>query len=392
MIIGTEMSAKSKWLAVLALGWAGGWFSHQYLASPGPGPAPVAGAIDPQGTDRLVPAQAVPGKVQEAGESIGTMLRKGRYHEAVERFSNAPSDSAAEGARAEIIRHLNALLERKDYPNLDRLLSVYLVQEYRDVDVLLIRARSQQAQGDYRSAINTLYEILSREYRAAAINRLRAQIRSLVDVRDTQLQKSRDNRQRLSLYEGLVRLEPDYAPWFLRLAKVQIELHELDAARQSLVLIESDPRVAQQVRGLLDEIEDTVSFEQQMPVSVPLIRSGNHFIVQGWLNDTVPVRLLIDTGASMTLLKTDILRAVGLDEASASAVQIFNTANGPVRGAVYRVNSFSIGNQEARNLEIAGLALPEMETVDGLLGMNYLARFRFYIDQERQELRLSAPQ
>jgi clan AA aspartic protease (TIGR02281 family) len=390
------MSVKIKWLVLLALGWSGGWFSHQYLSSRDKEADGQSAGDDSMprwsgGLERA-PASMVVDDLPVAGDRIDTMLSERLYSEAVEYFSNAVSDTAAQQAKTKIVAYLKILLEREDYQDLEQLLSLYLQQHYRDVDALLIRARLQQARNNYRSSINTLYEALSWEHRPFAINSIRARIRSTVDALDTQLLQTGDNGKRLSLYEDLVLLEPDYSVWFLRLAKVQIELRDLDAARQSLILIESDPAVAGLVHGLLAEIEDTVTFEHQMPVSVPLVREGNHFVVEGRLNGTLPVRLLIDTGASMTLLKTEILSAAGLSSASASAVRVFTTANGRVQGSVYHVDSFSIGDQEARNMDIAGLDMPGMDAVDGLLGMNYLERFRFYIDQEQQQLRLSAPQ
>ena len=130
---------------------------------------------------------------------------------------------------------------------------------------------------------------------------------------------------------------------------------------------------------------------QSGPAAVPLIRSGEHFVVEARINGVEPVRLLIDTGASMTVVRNEVLSAAGVVTAVDDPLRYFNTANGVVAGTVYRLDSLTVGEQQVQNLEIAGMDFPVADEVDGLLGMNYLKHFRFFIDQGKQELRLSEP-
>ena len=64
-------------------------------------------------------------------------------------------------------------------------------------------------------------------------------------------------------------------------------------------------------------------------------------------------------------------------------------ANGTVRAPVYKLDVLSVGDWQVRQLDIGVLALAGMPGVDGLLGMNFLNHFQFFIDQNEALLRLS---
>lgn len=393
------MSDKLKWILILAAGWVLGWYSNQFrdtqtmssIAGPDLSVHPVA--TEPDACAKARRQDRYPaGKDMEVHETgYQDALEAHRYRQAMQILYSQPSDVLQKQHRAALIAHLNSLLERKDYAHAGQLLSIYLEREYRDVEILLIRARLYALQGDYRAVIDTLYEAKSYAYQVQEIERIERKIRKVVGEYHRTLEGIDAPQKRLTLYQHLTRLEPDYSPYFIELASAQLSLEQLDAARQSLFLVEADPLVAERAQRLLKRIENRVTFSQAAPVSIPLVRRGEHYVVEGWLNGTVSVRLLIDTGASTTVIRKDVLRAAGVSGTAETEVYQFSTANGPVLGKVYRVAALSIAEQNVENIRIAALELPELQDVDGLLGMNYLKHFRFFIDQDRQELRLSAP-
>ena len=68
--------------------------------------------------------------------------------------------------------------------------------------------------------------------------------------------------------------------------------------------------------------------------------------------------------------------------------RVFNTANGPVRAPIYIIEALSVGDWYVKQLEIGVLELDGQGHMDGLLGMNFLKHFRFFIDQNESMLRL----
>lgn len=391
------MSKSVKWLFVLFAGWMLGWYSHQYWNPPEIPPTTEAQPdSSPSGDVQISSRQVVQAGRHRADQpasladnSLQHMLSTHQYQNAMQLFNSHTGKADKERYRSVVIKHLNRLLQLKDYPHAGQLLSAYLDEEYRDVDVLLLRARLYRLQGRYRQAIETLYDARSYEHRQPQLTLISERIRTYVTDYDRQLESSDEQQARLALYEYLVQVEPDHSPYFIALARSQLDQSRLEEARQSLSLVESDPRVSAQAQQLISQIEDTVTFSQTNPVAIPLIRHGEHFLINALINDSVSVRLLIDTGASMTVLRGDILTSAGMFPAARPSIRRFSTANGVVEGAVVRLDSLSIGDQRMTNLEVAALDLASLDSADGLLGMNFLKRYKFFIDQNKPELRLS---
>jgi len=391
------MAKHVKWLSALIAGWLLGWHSHQHWSTREPSMAtdlPPGSSFSADTTGNATQVDRDNGHVTDQpglaeSTAFEEMLRTGQYRDAMQVFSVQNSQLIREQYRTALIQYLNTLLRLKDYPNADTILSAYLSVEYRDVDVLLLRARLYSLQGRYRQAIEALYEAKSYEYRTSQLTLITERIRSAVADYDRQLQDTEALQTRLALYEYLVQVEPDYSPYFIALARTQLDQNRLDEARQSLFLVQSDPLVSDEAQRLISQIENTVTFSQPDPISIPLIRQGEHFLIDARINDSITVRLLIDTGASMTVLRSDILPAAGIFITDTPSLQLFSTANGLVEGSVYKLDNLSIGDQNVSNIEVAALDLASLHSADGLLGMNYLKHFKFFIDQNKPELRLS---
>ena len=101
------------------------------------------------------------------------------------------------------------------------------------------------------------------------------------------------------------------------------------------------------------------------------------------------VRLLIDTGASLTIFTPAVLEQRGIRYLDTGRTGVFNTANGRVQAPIYKLDSLSVGDWYVKHLEIGVLDLGSRADVDGLLGMNFLRHFRFFIDQNEAVLRLA---
>lgn len=94
------------------------------------------------------------------------------------------------------------------------------------------------------------------------------------------------------------------------------------------------------------------------------------FYVEAQING-VSVRLIVDTGASMTVLSPDDARRVGLEPEAATATEVAQTANGTSRMARIRLDSVQVGQTSAANVS-AVVASQPMES--SLLGQNWLSR------------------
>jgi len=128
-------------------------------------------------------------------------------------------------------------------------------------------------------------------------------------------------------------------------------------------------------RGLWNDISHEViprqsAFEEGARVEVPVSRDG-HYHLTLELNG-VPVRFVVDTGASdMVLSRADAAR-IGINPEMLAYVGTAMTANGRVATAPVRIDSVGLGGVEDRNVRAT---VTDGELEESLLGMGYLSRF-----------------
>lgn len=388
-------------LLVMALtaGWGLGWYSHERWSAPQGRSVPRAGATTPPAY-HPAPAQrrtkaATDG---ERVEDIVRLLQDGAFDRAVRRFEKLQArsdDSGAQAVRAQLLTFARRLIATGEAASSVQLLQRYLQADYRDAEARMLLAQALRGRHDLRAAIDQLYEAKGQAWRPEMIEQIDARIRTLVADYAGSLRRSGDNSALLELYQDLTRQEPSYAPYFIGLATVQLALDDTEGARQSLQLVAADPEVGAKARELLSrtrvaraQVEEPPAPEPEEPAAIPLQRSGNHFVVQARSRDGHPVRLLIDTGASLTILTPQALKAWGTAAHDTGRTGTFNTANGRINAPVYRLDSLAVGDWQVSELEVGVLDLGG-GAIDGLLGMNFLQHFRFFIDQNQALLRLS---
>lgn len=97
-------------------------------------------------------------------------------------------------------------------------------------------------------------------------------------------------------------------------------------------------------------------------------QANGHFYLPGTI-DNVPVTFMVDTGASVTSISSDIARQAGIR--NCKEVQ-FQTANGEATGCIALVSRMTLGNFVLENITVA--VMPNMET--NLLGANVLRNFQ----------------
>lgn len=126
-------------------------------------------------------------------------------------------------------------------------------------------------------------------------------------------------------------------------------------------------------------------------VSVPLERVGSLFVVTIQVNETRPARLVLDTGASHTILSHAVARDLGLLAVRHTAT--LHTVGGPVQADLVPIASIRIAEAEVRDSLAAIHDLPDGPPgVEGLLGLSVLRQFEVTLDTARNRLHLGRPQ
>jgi clan AA aspartic protease (TIGR02281 family) len=124
-------------------------------------------------------------------------------------------------------------------------------------------------------------------------------------------------------------------------------------------------------------------------VTVPVQRAGRSLTVLAKLNGTTDARLIVDTGADITILSHEVARNMGIFASDINSTVTLNTVGGSVRADVFRVGAISVGGAEVKNVPVAVHTMPDAPPlVDGLLGLTFLDKFLVTLDAQKGELHL----
>lgn len=227
---------------------------------------------------------------------------------------------------------------------------------------------------------------------ADLIARTNSEIAQLATLLDTTVRQRVDQLEALqqhgaidALYERLTLSMPERAEYYILLAEHRIRMQDGEAALPVLAQIENHHQLGSRARELIDEISRV---DATGPLAaIPLIRAGDQFLVEAMIDGSRRVRLLIDTGASTTVIHPDVLDDLGYNLNGRMAN--FSTANGVVRAPLVAIAGLSLGDKSVQPLLVGALRISRPgNPVDGLLGMDFLRRFEFSIDQDGAVLNL----
>lgn len=253
-------------------------------------------------------------------------------------------------------------------------------------DLVLFLASEMNQAGDHRGALQVLLE-------PAAIPQTEQQesvFRSSLDVvlasYISQLQANNEVQVTAELYQSLISTFPQRTDFYLPLANALIVLGDKQGALMPLAQISQHPVLGDQARTMIREIETENNLVASGWLEVPLIVSGDQFYVDVMLDESVKAKLLVDTGAAMTVLNASVLEGLGY---SMDVEQMrFVTAGGIVAAPVIEIASLKVGPVWTDELRVGALNMTFQKNMHGLLGMDWLSKFEFRIDQENQLLLL----
>lgn len=121
-------------------------------------------------------------------------------------------------------------------------------------------------------------------------------------------------------------------------------------------------------------------------VIIPVTLSSGAVIVPVTFNGSVTANLLLDTGASMTMISRRLAIHLALP---AIASGLFSGIGGTIHAQVSRVDSIKVGDAEVSGMPIGIHDISRFQRFDGLLGMDFLGRFHVSVDSAKQVLELA---
>ncbi|MGI0120052.1 retroviral-like aspartic protease family protein [Zooshikella sp. RANM57] len=279
--------------------------------------------------------------------------------------------------------YLQGEFNAKRFVYLIPLLEALLKNYPQDITTWNILIESYLQSADIRQAIFTLYKLESNLDNYEAIEKVKSRIKLLVQAYDQQLIEDNQVTQLLKFYEELSFIDESNYSYLFRRAELFAQLKDYSQALSLLDYLQSDYKWGAAAKRLKDKILEKMRAKD----GILLTRHGEHFIVPVELNSQYKLNLLIDTGASLSVISRAFFQnVIGNNVAHYQSQVRMNTANGQVIAPVYRFKTISIAGRQVKDIDVAMVDMPESNAYQGLLGMNFLKFFQFEMDQEQSLL------
>ena len=364
----------------LSLGIATGWWLHDFYQLP-----------TSQDTKINQTADAVLNtKKQEETfkDEIETLIKQDEYELIFSRlYENNNQQGANSSERQKTFIKSLSKLSTKHPDKAQQLLRRFLEEDAYNPDGLFLLAQTYFNTSQHMRALEALFDLKSFNQTTISEEDINSLIEQIESSYVNQLESDKRIGELLQLYEFLTSHDPENTRRFYKLAEIQHRLHHYYDALTSLGYVLYDSSWGKLAQDMAQEIQQSIDLDNE--VQVPLQRSGKHFIVNARINGIDGARLMIDTGASLCILRPQIALQFGLPTDSDDYVTV-NSVTGVINAPRIEISTMSLGDAEVRNIQANIIEMPPSLDSDGLLGMNFLNNFKFFIDQKQGILYLGS--
>lgn len=116
-------------------------------------------------------------------------------------------------------------------------------------------------------------------------------------------------------------------------------------------------------------------------------------LIEVSVNNQGPFSFVVDTGATFTVLSPETAQKVGLDPIS-GVKDAGHGVGGQVQVSLVSLESLRVGETEVKDLKVAIMDLTNLKQIlgdlDGVIGYNFLSKFRVTIDYPQQVISFEA--
>ncbi len=276
-------------------------------------------------------------------------------------------------------QQLETWLSHQKFTLSEQFLTAFLNSHPYDVTMLELEAKRLIAQGDTQQGIISLLA-LSNQLDSNEKQQLSKQIDELSTTYIDELIAAQQWQALLNSSQQWLDYAPGNAHYLYNHALANYHLEDYVASQITLDQLPEDHEYKQQAEQLHLLIQQALAGVEV----IKLTARGSHYLVNSIINDDIETELMIDTGASFTVINQTQLNSLNSPANYLGTLEV-NTANGVVEAQRYQLESFQVGQQRIRNFEVLVI---ENHVGYGLLGMNFLENFKFNINQQVNELEL----
>ncbi len=286
------------------------------------------------------------------------------------------------------LERANQLIANGAYGEAVQLLTQLLKQNPQHAEALWLLARVYEQQGQHKESVSSWFRYINTEVDAQKVeNALAYLAKYLLRLTENPSIFGESREWLMAQINDLIKLTPDNGELHLQLAKMHLKADDKEQAQYHALMAANQPETRTSAEGILAKLDEgSLQDDAQTEIVVPLIRFGGQFLVPITV-EGVQVKLLLDTGASISGLTTDFINRHYSLVKSPKPIQL-NTASGSVESFLFLVDTLTIESITFNKHMLARLPMDNMDQFDGLLGIDILGRFDFVIDQNKAQLRL----
>jgi hypothetical protein len=128
----------------------------------------------------------------------------------------------------------------------------------------------------------------------------------------------------------------------------------------------------------------------QDPIKVPFdTLKSRHMVVDVYINDKGPYKLIFDTGAPATLISQKLAKETGVIRVKGKSAAAFFGNLGQQKIKSLKLGALAVSNIDAMVIDhptVEAIAAAHKEQIDGIIGFNIFGRYNVSIDYQAKEL------
>jgi clan AA aspartic protease (TIGR02281 family) len=154
--------------------------------------------------------------------------------------------------------------------------------------------------------------------------------------------------------------------------------------------LETEERMQKERTEREGRLQEEAEMREHQPKRIEVSEEKGHIFVNAILNKKVNVRLMMDTGASLILITNKVAKELGINTTYIHKRMLkMELADGrKVDAQFISLKSVSVQGVEVTDVDAAVLLedIGDIAFKDGLLGMSFLNKFNFKVDQNNKQL------
>ena len=306
-------------------------------------------------------------------EMFERYLNAKQYQDALVTYVNYSTNENIKRYQNYLFGYVEDLIYKRDSTALI-LINQFLEIQNDNLTALYLKSKIYNQNGKLQDSISILNNLKIYELEPILEKKV---FKTLNEYRSNYIKKLQNDQKYnklILLLQNIIEEDSNAIQHIYLLGKLYFDLDKYSNAKEVLTQIKHEDLYKNRVNDIFTKINRSEKFSKK----IKLQKEGSHFIVTAVLNNKRKVKLLLDTGASYTVINKSIMNTIKYSIIK-DKIKI-ETAGGEIITKLTRINTFAVDDAIIDDMPVV-ISTVETKRFDGLLGMSYLKKFDFYIDQ-----------